>query len=64
MDWNSIGSKIKEARIKKGISQTKLASDMKVSSAFICQLEAGIKKASADNLAKISKLLEVNFFSD
>lgn len=62
MDWIKIGEKIKQARIKKGLSQTDVAKLMGVSNAFICQLESGKKKTSVENLIKLSKTLKVKFF--
>ena len=62
MDWKEIGGKIKDARTKKGLSQAQVAEKINVSTAFICQLETGTKKASADNLAKLSKTLGIKFF--
>lgn len=62
MDWKEVGIKIKTAREKKKLTQVQLAKKMDVSGAFICQLEAGTKRASADNLAKLSKLLNIKFF--
>lgn len=62
LDWEKIGEKIKEARIKKGLSQTDIAKAIGVSNAFICQLESGKKRMSAENLLKLSKVLKVKFF--
>jgi len=39
-----------------------LAEKIGVSNVFISQLESGSKKASADNLAKLSRVLNVKFF--
>ncbi|MDD4391104.1 MAG: helix-turn-helix transcriptional regulator [Eubacteriales bacterium] len=62
MDWNEIGRKIKTAREKKKLTQMQLAEKVGVTNVFISQIESGQKKASADNLAKISKALNIKFF--
>lgn len=62
MDWKEIGLKIKTAREKKKLTQVQLAEKIGVSNVFISQLESGAKRASADNLAKLSKILNVKFF--
>ena len=62
MDWKEIGLKIKETRNKKNLTQAQLAQKVGVSNVFISQLESGSKKASADNLAKLSKALGIKFF--
>lgn len=62
MDWKEVGEKARDARLKKGLSQADVACELGVSSAFICQIEAGQKKPSAENLIKLSKLLRVKFF--
>ncbi len=62
MDWNELGEKAREARIKKNMSQVEVAKALGVSSAFICQVETGKKKPSSENLIKLSQLLKVKFF--
>jgi len=62
INWKDVGNKIRDARIKLGMSQTELAKAIGVSNQFLCQVEAGKKGVSAENLAKLSKLLKVNFF--
>lgn len=62
MDWIRIGIDIKHAREKKGMLQIDLAKELGVSNVFISQIEASKKKPSAENLIKISKILDINFF--
>ena len=62
MDWKEIGIKIKAEREKKNLTQAQLAEKIGVSNVFISQLESGAKRASADNLAKLSKTLNIKFF--
>nr|WP_302597951.1 helix-turn-helix transcriptional regulator [uncultured Cellulosilyticum sp.] len=60
MDWIKLGKKIKAAREAKGLSQKDIARLLGVSDAFISQLENGKKKASVDNVIKLSKVLDIN----
>lgn len=62
MDWKEIGAKIKAAREKKNLTQAQLAEKIGVSNVFISQLESGAKRASADNLAKLARTLNIKFF--
>lgn len=62
MDWIKIGTDIRNAREKKGMLQIDLAKELGVSNVFISQIEASKKKPSAENLIKISKILDINFF--
>lgn len=48
---------IKEEREKKGITQTKLAESVGISTSFICDIEAGRKNPSITTLALIAKHL-------
>lgn len=51
---------IKEERIKKGITQTKLAEKIGISTSFICDIEAGRKNPSIATLALIAKHLDLS----
>ncbi len=62
MDWDEIPKKIKDTRIKKGMSQKDLAKLAGVSNVFICQIESSKKKPGVENLLKISKILDIKFF--
>ena len=62
MNWDDIPKKIKEARIKQGMSQKDLAKLVGVSNVFICQIESSKKKPRVENLLKISKILNIKFF--
>lgn len=59
MDWVKFGEQVKEKREGKGLSQKDIARLLDVSVAFICQLEKGKKKTSADNLFKLCKVLGI-----
>lgn len=60
MNWIEFGERVKETRERKGLSQKDIARLLGVSDAFICQLEKGKKKTSADNLFKLCKVLGIN----
>ncbi|MFZ5688629.1 MAG: helix-turn-helix domain-containing protein [Bacillota bacterium] len=58
---NGVGFKIKALRESKGISQVKLASDSKITAAYLCELESGAKNnPSIDVLARIAAALNVS----
>lgn len=54
-----IGIRIKEARIKKGYSQTTVADAIGVSKVAICGYEKDKKSPTLDNLLKLLKFLEL-----
>ena len=60
MDWIKFGKKMREARESRGLSQKDISRLLGVSDAFISQVENGKKKLNADNLIKISKVLDLN----
>ncbi len=55
----TIGKRIKEERLKKGLTQENLAELVGVSNNFISYIETGKKKASLNTIAKIADVLEV-----
>lgn len=59
IDYTAIGKRIKEIRKYRGISQEALALKADVSSAFLSNIETGIKKASLSSLIQISNALNV-----
>ena len=54
-----ISLKIKELRIRAGLSQQKLADMLGVSRPTITQIEAGERKVSADELVKLSEIFNI-----
>ena len=58
IDYKIIGRRIKEARIKKGISQERLSEIMDVSVVFVSRVERG-NALSLKRLVQFSKILEV-----
>lgn len=54
----SIGTKIKECRIKKGLTQKQLGDLIGVSPVMISQYETGIRKPKAETINKLSLALD------
>ncbi len=61
MDLKSIGKKIKEQRIRKNISQEKLAELIDVTPSYISNLESGNRIASLHTMLEIVNKLELSF---
>jgi transcriptional regulator with XRE-family HTH domain len=55
-----LGKRIREARLKKDLTQENLAETINVSSFYISRLESGSKSPSLETLVKISNALEVS----
>ena len=58
VDYKLIGSRIKEARKNKGITQEMLAEKLDVTIGYVSQVERGITKISLDLLGAISTILD------
>lgn len=54
------GKKLKEARVKKGLSQDEAANLMNVAKRAISEMEAGKRSISADELAQFSRIYNVD----
>lgn len=63
IDYNLIGSRIKEERRKNGMTQEELAERLEVSIGYISQVERGITKISLDLLGLISGIFNVDVAS-
>ncbi len=63
IDYNLIGSRIKEERRKNGMTQEELAERLEVSIGYISQVERGITKISLDLLGLISRIFNVDVAS-
>ena len=59
VDYHLIGTRIKECRQRKNLTQEKLASDIKCSPGFVSLVETGKKKASLETLLIICKALDI-----
>ena len=55
-----VGQRIKNSRVKRGLSQTKLAEKVGVAKATILRIEAGKQNPSAKVLARIAKALNIS----
>jgi transcriptional regulator with XRE-family HTH domain len=55
----SIGTRIKNARLKKGITQKQLAEMLYVDPSLVCRWEKGEKKVPIVTLAQIMEILEI-----
>lgn len=56
-----IGTIIKEARLKIGMSQKELASQIGVDVSFLCKIEKNEKKLSLEKLELLSSILNLDF---
>ena len=61
MEFKSIGKKIKEQRIRKNISQEKLAELVDVTPSYISNLESGNRIASLPTMLDIVNVLDLSF---
>ena len=59
LDTVSMGKRIKEARIKKGLSVEKLAEMLDISVVFMSDIERGVKCPRMENFVKILNALEI-----
>ena len=61
MDKISLGRKIKEARIIKGLTQAQLAEAVSLHEKHISRIESGKYMPTLDNIIKIFKTLDIEF---
>ncbi len=59
MSWNDFIKSLKESRLEKGLTQKDLADKLNVTPQFICMIESGKKKLSADKLMSLAKILNL-----
>lgn len=61
VDFNKIiGERIKEVRIERNMSQSKLAKFLNVSSSYISGIESGNKTINIKRLMQISEILDIS----
>lgn len=60
---NRIGSLIRDARVKRGMSQSELASVLETSQGAVTRIESGKQNLTLDSLARISEALDTEFVS-
>lgn len=58
-----IGSLIRDARVRRGMSQSELASVLETSQGAVTRIESGKQNLTLDNLARISEALDTEFVS-
>ena len=63
LNYKIIGKRIQKFRLKKCLTQEKLAELANLSVSYISYIESAKKKASLESLAKISLILEVSIDS-
>lgn len=59
IDYYIVGSRIRQYRIEKNITQEELAFQVETSAAYISNIERGIKKPSLQKLSEIAEVLQV-----
>ena len=59
LDYKAIGERIKKERRIKSMTQAELAELADMSDTYISRIERGVKKASLESLAKISRILHI-----
>ena len=60
MNYKLLGSRVREQRMKKGITQEQLAELCNISSSYIGIIERGDKKLSVETLVKVANTLNVS----
>lgn len=59
-DYKALGKRIRSARIKRGMTQEKLAEACDLSTAHIGHIERGTRTLSIESLITISEVLEIS----
>lgn len=57
----NVGERIKELRIKCGLTQKQLAEKAKISNSYLCDIEVGRTNPSLKTLEKICNALETEY---
>ena len=60
MNWQPVGTRIKEARKTRNMTQDKLAAVLDMSAPHISALERGVKPPSLETLIQIANVLDVS----
>ena len=60
MELKEIGERVRQARTKKGITQTQLAKELEVSPHFLSNIEQGKQTMSVTTLSAICEALDVS----
>ena len=57
MDYVRLGQRIREERLKLGLTQARLAEDVDISEAYVGQIERGERNLALDTLVRLSNRL-------
>ena len=60
LDYAAIGQRVKKMRQHKGWTQQELAAEMGVSTSYIGHIEYGLKRSSAETIARLCRSLNVD----
>ena len=60
LDYNLIGQRIKEQRIKKSMTQENIAEHLNISVSYVSRIERAAVKISLETLVKIAVLIDVS----
>ena len=60
IDYVEVGKRIRDYRIKNGITQEQLAFDIETSASYLSNIERAIKKPSLQKLAQIADVLGIS----
>lgn len=60
LDYVAIGQRVKAMRLRMGWTQQKLAEEMGVSTSYIGHIEYGMKRSSAETIARLCQSLEMD----
>lgn len=58
LDYHAIGARVREFRLRRGLSQEDLAGAVNVTASFIGQIERGEKIASLNTVSKLANALD------
>lgn len=59
MDYNKLGKRIREERLRLNLTQERLSEDIEISTAYLGQIERGERSLTLDKLAKLANRLGV-----
>ena len=62
-DWNKLGALVKDARTRRGWSQSELAAQAEVSRAWIAKLERGHRSAELEQILRIFRALQLHLLA-
>lgn len=60
MDYKRLGQRIREERLKLGLTQAKLSEDVDISEAYMGQIERGERNLALDTLIRLANRLGVS----